>query len=106
MHGEHLPEARFNPFDERHVAGAFCDNRVIPFEGCPVSEFSAEQKKAVLQCIRNFIEYLPDKPLEAKMRQVKDHLDESGWFSPCERITRSNLRFLAWFVWYGGVRMK
>lgn len=77
MHGEHLPEDRFNPFDERHVAGAFRDNRIIPFEGCPGSELSVDEKKAILQCVRNFIEYLPSGPLDARMKQIEEHIDES-----------------------------
>lgn len=82
MHGENLPESRWNPFDERHVAGAFRDNRIIPFEGCPVSSFSLVEKQSVLQCVRNFIEYLPPKPLAAKMQQIEGYLDESELAAP------------------------
>ena len=31
MDGKSLPEGRWNPFDERHLGGAFQDNRVIPY---------------------------------------------------------------------------
>lgn len=50
---------------------------MIPFEGAPVKEFTAEQKKAVLRCVENFIEYLPAGPLKAKLDQVEEHIDES-----------------------------
>ena len=33
-----MPEGRVHPGDERHLAGAFQDNRVIPFEGVRVAE--------------------------------------------------------------------
>jgi len=31
MTGEHLPEDRWNPFDERHLGGARQDNRIVPY---------------------------------------------------------------------------
>jgi hypothetical protein len=77
MHGDHLPEDRWNPFDERHVAGAFRDNRVIPFEGAAVKDFTAAQKKEVVDSVKHFIEYLPEGPLAAKLKQVEEHIDES-----------------------------
>jgi hypothetical protein len=32
-----MPPGRVDPGDERHLAGAFQDNRVIPFEGIRVA---------------------------------------------------------------------
>ena len=77
MYGEHLPPDRWNPFDERHLAGAFQDNRIIPFEGAPVREFSPEQKQAVVKCAEFFIEYLPSGPLKRKLAQIEEFIDES-----------------------------
>jgi len=34
MDGKSLPGDRWNPFDERHLAGARQDNRVVPFGKC------------------------------------------------------------------------
>lgn len=31
MDGDHLPEDRWNPFDERHLGGARQDNRIVPY---------------------------------------------------------------------------
>lgn len=59
------------------MAGAFRDNRVIPYEGAPVSEFNKKQKQAVVNCVSNFISYLPKGPLAAKLQQIRDHIDES-----------------------------
>lgn len=84
MLGEHLPSHRWNPFDERHVAGAFRDNRIIPFEGAPVKVFTVEQKKRVMNCVGYLIEYLPAGPLQRKLKQVEEFIDET------------------YFVWFGG----
>lgn len=42
-----------------------------------MKEFSAQEKKQVLECVENFIEYLPKGPLDAKLKQVEENLDES-----------------------------
>ncbi|VFS88627.1 Uncharacterised protein [Raoultella planticola] len=35
-----MPPERFNFADQRHLGGAFQDNRMIPYEGICVAEFS------------------------------------------------------------------
>ena len=40
-----MPPGRVHPGDERHLAGAFQDNRVIPFEGVRVAEMPAEAQR-------------------------------------------------------------
>ena len=80
-----LGEDRWNPFDERHLAGARQDNRNVPLEGCPIKLFPQEIKDAIYDLIREFNIYLPDGPMEAKMRRVKQFENETyfawigGW---------------------------
>lgn len=74
-----MPPGRWNPGDERHLGGAFQDNRVIPYEGIPVTEFTALQKKQLLDIVEAFICYLPAGPLAAKMAQVESMLDRTWW---------------------------
>lgn len=88
MHGDHLPEDRWNPFDERHVAGAFRDNREIPFEGACVKDFTLEQRKAIVESVENFIEYLPAGPLKYRLKQVEEYLDESEHRAKSFRYTQ------------------
>lgn len=38
-----MPEGRLHPADERHVAGAFRDNRVVPYEGLAGSALDDDQ---------------------------------------------------------------
>ena len=87
MHGDHLPEDRWNPFDERHVAGAFRDNRVIPFEGACVKNFTQKQKKEVVESVGHFIEYLPAGPLRHRLQQVEEYIDESECAAYITRIS-------------------
>lgn len=79
-----MPDGRVHPGDERHLAGAFQDNRVIPYEGIQVSDLSEDARVAVLRLVESFLVILPEGPRKAKMREVEDHLGE------------------AWFSWIGG----
>jgi len=75
-----MPPGRVHPGDERHLAGAFQDNRVIPFEGLRVAEMPAGAQQAALAIAEAFVRLLPDGPRAARMREVEAHLDET-WFS-------------------------
>ena len=75
-----MPPGRVHPGDERHLAGAFQDNRVIPFEGVRVAELPAEAQDAALRVAETFLRLLPEGPRTARLREVREHLDET-WFS-------------------------
>ncbi len=75
-----MPEGRVHPGDERHLAGAFQDNRVIPPEGVRVAEMPAGAREAALAIAEAFVSLLPEGPRRARLREVEAHLDET-WFS-------------------------
>lgn len=68
---------RWNRDDQRHVCGAFRDNRVVPYEGLPCSELSSEQQDLLFQIVEEFILYLPAKSRAFRLQQVKEHLDQT-----------------------------
>ncbi|GAA5854789.1 hypothetical protein JCM8547_004072 [Rhodosporidiobolus lusitaniae] len=74
---EGLADDRWNPFDERHLAGAGQDNRIVPFEGCPISSFTPEQREEVYAILRAFNIYLPEKALEHHMRRIRQFEDQT-----------------------------
>jgi Protein of unknown function (DUF3500) len=75
-----MPPGRVHPGDERHLAGAFQDNRVIPFEGVRVAELPDEAQRLALRIAESFVRVLPEGPRAARMREIEAHLDET-WFS-------------------------
>lgn len=75
-----MPEGRLHPGDERHLAGCFQDNRVIPYEGIPVSAMPPEALALLDEVVEDFIAYLPDGPRAARRREIQEHYGES-WFS-------------------------
>lgn len=74
-----MPEGRFRQGDERHLGGAFQDNRVIPCEGILATEFTSLQKRQLLDIVQAFIGYLPEGPLAARMAQVEASLGRTWW---------------------------
>ncbi|OMP82311.1 hypothetical protein BK809_0006621 [Diplodia seriata] len=84
MDGDSLPTDRWNPFDERHLGGARQDNRVVPFEGCPVKEFPPAQQEQIITLYKAFNEYYPASVLEHRVNLFKKHLDETyfAWIGP------------------------
>jgi hypothetical protein len=79
-----MPPGRVHPGDERHLAGAFQDNRVIPVEGVRVAELPAEAQRIVLAIAETFVRLLPEGPRAARLREIEEHLDQT------------------WFCWIGG----
>lgn len=79
-----MPEGRVHPGDERHLAGAFQDNRIIPFEGIQVAQMPPEAQELVLAIVEQFVLPLPAGPRVARMREITKHLEET------------------WFCWIGG----
>ncbi len=75
-----MPEGRVHPGDERHLAGAFQDNRVIPFEGVRVADMPAAAQQAARAIAESFVRLFPEGPRAARLREIEAHLDET-WFS-------------------------
>ena len=80
MNDPAMPPGRVDPGDERHLGGAFRDNRVIPLEGLPAAEMPAEAQRLALALADSFSALLPAGPRAERMREVAGHLNET-WFS-------------------------
>lgn len=67
----------WNKDDQRHLCGAFRDNRVVPYEGVKVSEMTSEQQQLVLDIAEQFLLYHPDQTRRLKKAQIQKHFDET-----------------------------
>jgi hypothetical protein len=74
-----MPPGRVHPGDERHLAGAFQDNRVIPVEGIGVADMPAEAQRLVLAIAETFVRLLPAGPRAARLREIEQHLDGTSF---------------------------
>lgn len=80
-----MPPGRVAMADELHLCGAFQDNRVVPYEGGQVRLFSVAAKEQLRGLVKAYLDYLPDGPLQARLRDYDGHLDNT------------------WFCWIGGI---
>ncbi|UOQ59690.1 DUF3500 domain-containing protein [Leucobacter rhizosphaerae] len=78
-----MPEGRLHPADERHVGGAFRDNRVVPYEGICADSLDDHQWDLVLRIVEDFHLLLRQEQREATMAEVRAH------------------RAATYFSWYG-----
>jgi Protein of unknown function (DUF3500) len=71
-----MPSGRWHQADQRHLGGAFRDNRVIPYEGVPVSAFSASQRQRLMALAGEFL-VLPAGPRARRLAEIERHLDDT-----------------------------
>jgi len=72
-----LPEGRRVQHDGLHLGGAYCDNRIIPYEGLKTDDFSDLQRRDLLDLIEEYLGTLPPGPLRAKMDEVERHFEDT-----------------------------
>jgi len=84
MEAPEMSDGRVDPGDERHLGGAFQDNRVVPYEGLAVRELGPESQDLLLALVAESLTHWPEGPAKARLRQVREHLDDT------------------WFDWIGG----
>ncbi|KAL4787695.1 hypothetical protein BJX76DRAFT_345381 [Aspergillus varians] len=72
-----MPPGRWNRDDQRHLCGAYRDNRVVPNEGVLVSLFTAEQKETLYAILEQYLLYLPAYARALKISQIRQYEDET-----------------------------
>lgn len=72
-----MPEGRWNHDDQRHLCGAYRDNRIVPYEGILVSSMSAAQQQLVSDIVSQFLLYLPSRSRQMRLDAVKSHYEET-----------------------------
>ncbi|KAK2046728.1 hypothetical protein LZ31DRAFT_574342 [Colletotrichum somersetense] len=72
-----MPKGRWNHDDQRHLCGAYRDNRIVPYEGVLVKDMDSEQQQLVLEIIQQYLVYLPQKAREMRINQVRSWFHET-----------------------------
>ncbi|WP_062388037.1 DUF3500 domain-containing protein [Demequina iriomotensis] len=77
-----MPEGRLHPADERHVAGAFRDNRIVPYEGLRADRLSTAQRALLRGIVGDFLLLLPDDQRALALADVERHLADThlAWY--------------------------
>ncbi|KAI0008835.1 hypothetical protein F4779DRAFT_418043 [Xylariaceae sp. FL0662B] len=72
-----MPRGRWNHDDQRHLCGAYRDNRVVPYEGAPVSGFDGPQRALVERILAQYLLYLPTRARELQLADIVSRFDET-----------------------------
>ncbi|KAI0870110.1 hypothetical protein GGS24DRAFT_476507 [Hypoxylon argillaceum] len=72
-----MPKGRWNHDDQRHLCGAYRDNRVVPYEGVLVSSLSAAQQALVAGILEQYLLYLPPRARELRLGDAKAAFGET-----------------------------
>lgn len=77
-----MPEGRLHPADERHVAGAFRDNRVVPYEGIPGSALTDAQWERLRYIAEDYLLLLTEPQRKMTLADVDSHRNETyfSWY--------------------------
>lgn len=65
-----MPPGRWNKDDQRHLCGAYRDNRIIPNEGSTMADMNDKQKELVGKILEEFLLYLPAKARAIRKKHI------------------------------------
>ncbi|KAL2821135.1 hypothetical protein BJX63DRAFT_379455 [Aspergillus granulosus] len=77
MHDPAMPPGRWNHDDQRHLCGAYRDNRIVPNEGILASQLTPTQKDTLYGILNQYLLYLPTRARELKLSHIKQFEDET-----------------------------
>lgn len=77
MHDPAMPEGRWNRDDQRHLCGAYRDNRIVPYEGIKMSDMTCEQQSLVRKILNEYFLYLPAQSREMKLEHAMSFPEET-----------------------------
>ncbi|KAF6814668.1 hypothetical protein CSOJ01_03891 [Colletotrichum sojae] len=72
-----MPKGRWNHDDQRHLCGAYRDNRVVPYEGVLVFDMSREQQDLVAAILEQYLLYLPARSRAMRIAQARSFYPET-----------------------------
>ncbi|KAI9372459.1 hypothetical protein BJX61DRAFT_542691 [Aspergillus egyptiacus] len=72
-----MPPGRWNRDDQRHLCGAYRDNRIVPYEGVPVSAFPPPQRDTLYAILEQYLLYLPARSRQLKLAHIRQYEAET-----------------------------
>lgn len=83
--GEGMPRGRWNHDDQRHLCGAYRDNRVVGYEGVVVGGMDERGRGLVERILGEFMVYLPEEARRQRLEECRKWWGETyfcwigGW---------------------------
>lgn len=72
-----MPYGRWNHDDQRHLCGAYRDNRVVPYEGILMENMTEEQHGLLVDILNQYLLFLPHTARNARLKLIKSWLRET-----------------------------
>lgn len=72
-----MPRGRWNHDDQRHLCGAYRDNRVVPYEGVVVADMTFDQQALVLEILEQYLLYLPARARALRLAHIRNWFHET-----------------------------
>ncbi|EXJ84845.1 hypothetical protein A1O3_05519 [Capronia epimyces CBS 606.96] len=72
-----MPPGRWNHDDQRHLCGAYRDNRVVPYEGVLASSMPGPQRALLRAILAQYLLYLPQRARDIRLAHIESRLDET-----------------------------
>jgi Protein of unknown function (DUF3500) len=81
-----MPKGRWNHDDQRHLCGAYRDNRIVPYEGVLVSSLTGPQQSLISEILAEYFLYLPQQARSLRLRQAQQYFSETyfSWIGEYE----------------------
>lgn len=77
LHDPKMPPGRWNKDDQRHLCGAYRDNRIVPYEGVLVSEMNEQQQHLVTSILEEYLLYLPTQARKMRIQHILSYMSET-----------------------------
>jgi hypothetical protein len=72
-----MPHARWNHDDQRHLCGAYRDNRIVPYEGTLVSSMTTPQQNLITSILSEYLLYLPSTARRIRLEHIQSWYHET-----------------------------
>lgn len=72
-----MPKGRWNHDDQRHLCGAYRDNRIVPYEGVVVSTLGQTQQDLVSNILYEYFLYLAQQARQLRLKQAQQYYEET-----------------------------
>ena len=77
MKDPRMPPGRWNQDDQRHLCGAYQDNRVVPYEGIKVAAMDSDQRTLIEEILTAYLLYLPERARQMRLEHCRKFFDKT-----------------------------
>jgi len=77
LHDPNMPPGRWNRDDQRHLCGAYRDNRIVPYEGIILASMPESAQRLVASILEEYLLYLPSTARQIRLKNALSYPEET-----------------------------